>query len=155
MSDVLVLNTDGQPLSVLPLSKISWQLAIKLIYTDKVYVVEHYDDWVVRTAHEAYKVPSVVAVFKYVKRTNTLNCTRNNIFARDNYICQYCDHKFARKDLTIDHVIPSSKGGPFAWENLVAACYKCNNKKSDHIIKPIRAPFVPTYYQMIKELKER
>jgi len=152
VSDVLVLNTDGQPLSVLPLSKISWQQAMKLWYLDKVHIVDYYDDWEVRTSTTSFKVPSVVSVHSYIPRKTKINCTRTNIFVRDNFTCQYCGKAFARKHLTIDHVIPSSKGGPFTWENLVAACYKCNNKKSDKIIKPLNTPFAPNYYQMVKQL---
>ncbi len=152
MSDVLVLNTDGQPLSMLPLSKISWQHAMKLWWLDRIYVVEYYDDWVIHTTRESFRVPSVISVKNYVRRKTKINVSRNNIFYRDDFICQYCATRFLRKELTIDHVIPSSKGGPFTWENLVAACYSCNNKKGDKIIKPISAPYAPNYYQMIKNI---
>jgi 5-methylcytosine-specific restriction endonuclease McrA len=153
MGDVLVLNTDGQPLSVLPLSKIPWQQAMKLWWLDKIYVVEYYDDWEVRTSSTSFKVPSVVSVKTYVQRKIKINCTRQNVFVRDKYTCQYCAEVFLRKDLTIDHVIPSSLGGPFSWENLVAACYKCNNKKGAKIVKPISRPYIPNYYQMIKNME--
>ena len=61
--------------------------------------------------------------------------TRQNIFKRDNYICQYCGK--TSKSLTIDHVIPKNKGGVDSWENLVSACVKCNLSKADNYLKDI------------------
>ena len=59
--------------------------------------------------------------------------TRHNIFERDKNTCQYCGEVFERKDLNLDHVIPRSKGGPHTWENVVAACRRCNTRKEDRL----------------------
>ncbi len=79
--------------------------------------------------------------------------SRKNILRRDNHKCQYC----GRSDLplTIDHVIPKSKGGQDTWENLVAACIKCNNKKGDRTFEEanmqlIRKPFRPSHIMFLK-----
>jgi 5-methylcytosine-specific restriction endonuclease McrA len=57
--------------------------------------------------------------------------TRKNILARDHYMCQYCDTRLPAGELTLDHIIPESKGGPGTWDNLVACCRTCNRKKAD------------------------
>ena len=71
--------------------------------------------------------------FVYIKR-NELAPTKHNIFRRDANTCQYCGSK---KDLTIDHVVPVSKGGKNTWTNMVTACHKCNNKKGDKSLEDI------------------
>ena len=68
--------------------------------------------------------------------------SRRNIFARDKSICQYCGRKFARADLTIDHVIPRSRGGRDTWENLVLACSGCNLKKRDRTPEEAHMPLI-------------
>ena len=60
MADVLVLNSDGQPLSLVPLSVVSWQVALRLIFTEKVKILKEYDDWVVRSQHLEMPVPSII-----------------------------------------------------------------------------------------------
>ena len=72
--------------------------------------------------------------------------TRRAVFARDRWTCQYCGHE--RGSLTVDHVIPRSKGGPSTWENIVACCAPCNRRKGDRLPRqanmvPVRAPRAP------------
>ncbi len=79
--------------------------------------------------------------------------TRKNIFIRDNFTCQYCGNVFNKSHLTIDHVIPRSKGGETTWTNSVTSCSKCNNKKSDKSINDsrmslIKKPKEPSYYEL-------
>ncbi len=74
--------------------------------------------------------------------------SRRNIFERDRHLCQYCGRRFPKPDLTLDHVLPRSRGGKDTWENLVLACVKCNLKKSNrtpeearmHLLKKPTAP---------------
>jgi len=154
MSDTLILNSDGQPLNLLPLSTVTWKESIKASFLNKVYVLDYYDDWVVRTQKEQFRVPSVVMIKKFVKRANTSRLTRENLYIRDEYTCQYCLNKFDFDRLTYDHVVPQSRGGQTEWENLVAACKPCNSDKADKIIYPKRAPKVPTYWELTtKRLK--
>jgi 5-methylcytosine-specific restriction endonuclease McrA len=81
----------------------------------------------------AIKVPSVVRLVNYVKglsgKRNIVKLTRKNILLRDNYTCQYCGLRSGPEKLNIDHVIPKGQGGKSDWNNLVASCVKCNNKK--------------------------
>jgi 5-methylcytosine-specific restriction endonuclease McrA len=77
-------------------------------------------------------MPSVIRLSRYRKVPQKRHVvTRRNIFARDLNACQYCAGVFASSKLTLDHVLPRSRGGRDTWENLVACCYSCNNRKAD------------------------
>jgi 5-methylcytosine-specific restriction endonuclease McrA len=82
--------------------------------------------------------------------------TRENIFKRDNYTCVYCGYNDNTRKLTIDHVIPQSKGGPNTWDNLVTACGKCNGEKADLTLeefgKEIPVPVRPHYLMLMKSV---
>lgn len=121
-SRVLVLNQNFQPLSVC-----SAQKAIVLLYLGKAEMVEHNHE-VVHTVSTAMPLPSIVRLNWQIKRPHRrILLSRKNIIKRDMHTCQYC----GRKDgaLTVDHVIPKTRGGPDTWENLVCACLSCNGKK--------------------------
>ena len=154
MSHTLLLNADAQPVSMLPLSTVTWQDAMRLMFLDKVSVLEYYEDWAINTTNDSFKVPSVVMVKDYIKRRNVIALTRSNLFLRDNYKCQYCGDSFPHNHLTYDHVIPRSKGGTTDWDNIVAACVPCNSKKGSKLIEPIQIPFMPTYWNLIKKRTE-
>jgi hypothetical protein len=79
--------------------------------------------------------------------------SRQNMYLRDLYQCQYCSDTFEHHELTIDHVIPRAKGGKTNWENCVAACVPCNQKKKDNYQKPLREPFKPDYWQLSSRRK--
>ena len=121
----LVLNADYRPLSYYPLSLWSWQEAIKAAYLDRVDIVAEYDQ-VVHSPTTEIRIPSVVVLKDYVKPQSRVAFTRFNLFLRDEFCCQYCG---AKGDLTFDHVIPRSKGGVTSWQNVVAACSRCNLRK--------------------------
>lgn len=151
MADCLMLNADYRPISLYPLSLITWKDAIRLSYLDKVQVVEYYDDWEVRSQHTSLKVPAVIATKHYInKATRQVAFSRRGIFQRDGYTCQYCGRGFAPEDLTLDHVIPSSKGGSTSWDNIVASCVPCNQKKGDTLIKPLTPPRMPDYRTILR-----
>mgnify|MGYP000444478632 FL=1 len=149
-NDVLLLNYDGQPLSMIPLSTITWKDAMRLIFLDKGHVVEYYEDWKVHSAREGYYVPSVIMIRRYVKRRNSVHLNKANLYLRDGYRCQYCGGQFQYSELTYDHMIPVSKGGISTWDNLVAACKSCNSNKSDKIVEPRHIPYQPTYWDLLK-----
>ncbi len=157
MSDVLILNQDAQPLSVVPFSAVPWQTAIRLTYQDKVRVVHEYEDWIVRSPSTVLKVPSVVMTTEYVKWNRMIKYSRGNILLRDNYTCQYCgiNCEYKQHDLTMDHVVPRAHGGKTNWTNIVSACKTCNHKKGDNKkIVPKRMPSKPSYYElMAKRMK--
>lgn len=153
MSEVLVLNTDAQPLSMVPFSVITWQTAIRLAYQEKVRVVHEYEHWQVRSPSVTMKVPSVVMTSKYVKWNRMVKFSRTNILLRDNYTCQYCNNSsLPAHELTMDHVLPRSHGGRTNWTNIVTACHPCNRRKGNNPnVKPKIMPERPSYYDLIKK----
>lgn len=81
--------------------------------------------------------------------SGTINFCRANVFIRDRYTCQYCHNTFNKKDLTLDHILPRSKGGRTNWHNIVSACKKCNHSKGNNSnIVPKVMPDKPNFYQM-------
>lgn len=102
------------------------------------------------------KKPSVIRVKEYIKQEyQKVPLTRENVFKRDGYACVYCGADY-RKALTIDHVVPQSKGGPDSWENWVTACLQCNHEKADLTLeeygKTIPQPKRPHYLMLMKQL---
>src|SRR5213592_4820741 len=90
---------------------------------------EEDDDWV-RTVNSEIQVPRVIRLLGYEKLPKqTVKFNRRNIFARDNNQCQYCGKRYAMSDLSLDHIVPRSQGGPSSWENVVCACIDCNVRK--------------------------
>jgi 5-methylcytosine-specific restriction endonuclease McrA len=147
-NSVLLLNADGQPLSMLPLSTISWQTAVKALFGGKVRTISNYDNEFIRSATLRIPFPSIVMLNTYHKQPSRAKFTRRNVYIRDIYKCQYCNNEFVVADLTLDHVIPKSKGGRLTWENSVAACSPCNVKKADSIKLPMRDPVRPTWHKI-------
>ncbi|XP_048623457.1 uncharacterized protein BNAC09G16700D isoform X1 [Brassica napus] len=120
----LVLDISYRPVNV-----VCWKRAICLEYMDKV--------------------PHLLQVVKRRRVKNSLS--RKNILLRDDYTCQYCS---SRENLTIDHVIPISRGGEWTWQNLVAACSRCNSKKGQKTVeeahmKLLKSPKEPKDYDIV------
>ena len=90
MSDTLLLNADGAPLSITPLSTLTWQESIKLIWLDKINGLEWHDGWGVHSPNHTLRVPSVIAIREYIPQSGGINFSRTNVFIRDKYTCQYC-----------------------------------------------------------------
>ncbi len=140
---VLVLNRNWLAVRICTVKR-----ALILLYRDMAQVVtpeyETYDfeSWcelsrtarsrVVHTTRFQIRVPDVIKLIGYT-RTPPLDVkfNRRNIFLRDNFTCQYCGKKAVRDELTIDHIIPRSRGGRSSWENVVIACVECNARKGD------------------------
>ena len=122
----LVLNADYRPLSYFPLSLWPWQEAIKAAFLDRVQIVAEYDT-LVHSPSMAMRLPSVVVLRDYVRPARYPAFTRFNLFLRDEFLCQYCG---SGGELTFDHVTPRSRGGRTTWENVVAACGRCNLRKA-------------------------
>lgn len=155
MADTLLLNSDGQPVSLLPLSAITWQEAIKYMCLDRVTVLEWYDDWIVSSPSWETRVPAVIMVKEYVRSKRFPRFSRYNVYLRDRYQCQYCGDQFGAADLTMDHVIPVSKGGATSWDNIVSACQPCNHEKANKRgWKPLNIPRQPTYYELAQKRKD-
>jgi 5-methylcytosine-specific restriction endonuclease McrA len=130
MEQVLLLNATFEPLKV-----IDWKRAIRLLTLGKVEVLEEYQ----REIHSvtfAIKLPSVLRLLRLVRyRKSDIKFSRLNIYARDEFRCQYCGHKFESQDLTFDHVVPKRYGGKTEWTNIVTSCYKCNRVKGGGSLK--------------------
>ena len=161
--DTLILNKDGSPLSLVPLSIVSWQVAVRLISLGKVRVLKNYDNWCVRSPSITMPVPSIVICTDYVKWTKKIKYSRSNVYLRDDYTCQLqstskCKQnhgKAPETELTLDHVVPRSLGGKTSWTNVVTSCQTCNSEKgNNHAIKPKKAPYKPTYYEIFAKRKK-
>lgn len=151
----LLLNSNYEPISVLPLSIINWQHAIKLMFLDRITVLEEYDHLIARSAHLTIHYPAVAVTKGYFTKRRNIRFSRSNLYLRDLYQCQYCGDTFARDELTLDHVVPRSTGGKTNWENSVTACKTCNHKKGSKLWKPMRMPYKPDYYQLVNKWKSR
>lgn len=125
MSGVLVLNATFEPLAV-----VSARRAVCLVLDDKVETL-HTDGRAFRSERCSVDVPSVVRLSQYVNvpRPRRRAPNRRAVFARDSDRCQYCGGRAE----TMDHVVPRSRGGQHTWENVVAACRRCNAKKRDRL----------------------
>jgi len=145
----LVLNADYRPLSYFPLSLWSWQDALKSVFLGRVDIVSEYD----RTVHSPsfeMKLPSVICLKRFVKRSKQPAFTRFNLFLRDGFECQYCG---SEEDLTFDHVLPRRLGGQTSWINITTACAPCNMRKGGRLTHqagmfPRIKPFVPTTHNL-------
>jgi len=123
---VLVLNSTYEPIHVTAARR-----AIVLMLKG-VAQMEETGPELVHSPQEALPVPSVIRLLTYrhiPQQSRALS--RKNILLRDRNTCQFCGRQFSASELTLDHVMPRSRGGPTSWENLVACCYSCNNRKGD------------------------
>lgn len=120
----LKLDSSWQPLDIIPAFD-----ALVMSMDDKCMIVETWDRKI-RSQYRSFDLPSVIVLKNYrASKAHKTKCTKQNIIVRDNNTCQYCGRSDCK--MTIDHVIPRSKGGKFSWENLVTACPSCNQKKGD------------------------
>jgi 5-methylcytosine-specific restriction endonuclease McrA len=155
VGDTLVLNADGLPVSVLPVSSLIWQDAVKAIWLQSVNVLATYEDWVVHSPSMEMQVPAVVMTTRYIRPSLGVQLSPDNIKLRDRYRCAYCQGQFHEDDLNLDHVTPKTFGGRSTWENLTSACYDCNSRKGcDFRIQPKIKPHRPSYYEMVARRRE-
>ena len=125
MAKALVLNATYEPLCVVPVRR-----AVVLVLKEKAIVV-HANGVLFRSEHLEIAAPSVVRLryLVHVPYRATATLTRRAVFARAGWACQYCGASAEN----VDHVIPRSRGGPHTWENVVAACRRCNSKKENRL----------------------
>lgn len=129
----LLLDSTYRPVGVT-----NWQRAVCLDLADKADVLEYYsEDVTVRSVREEFYLPAVLRVRTHRSKAQhtVVSLSRSNILLRDRYQCQYCG---SGRDLTIDHVVPQSKGGGNTWENLVTCCASCNSKKGSKSLEQLR-----------------
>jgi 5-methylcytosine-specific restriction endonuclease McrA len=151
----LILNADASPVSLLPLSTIGWEEAIRYMVSEKATVLEWYDDWVVHSERWSTPVPAVMILKEYQKKKTSVRYSKHNVFLRDGYACQYCGTEVNRKTATLDHILPTSHGGTTSWLNTCCSCSDCNARKGNNKkIVPKSKPFVPTYFQLAEKRKK-
>ena len=150
---VLVLNLDHYPIAV-----VSVQKAMVLLLLEKAQLLSAYELLEIRTISRTFAYPAVIrlAQYKHIPYKGVL-LNRANLFRRDRGECQYCG---SARQLTIDHVIPRSKGGKTSWTNLVTACNRCNVIKGDKTVEQAGMqlripPFVPTLSYFLASYAER
>lgn len=152
MERVLVLNYDYTPVNVTNITK-----AIKLIVKEKAEVIKE-GTKILRSEKIEFKAPTIIRLLNYVKiKFFKVVLTKRNIMIRDGFKCVYCSDP---NNLTIDHLIPKSKGGKNDWYNLVTCCDTCNKKKGDKTpdeakMTLLRKPFKPNYYSFLKTYLEK
>lgn len=152
----LVLNAGYEPMQL-----ISWQRALCLVLANKAEIVAQYDS-VVRSVSRTMQLPSVVRLLRYVQTVSRLGfvrCSRKNVLLRDRYQCQYCSIKCRAAAITIDHIVPRSRGGKTTWTNVVAACNQCNRRKGSRSpeaagLSLIRQPKRPSWREMINDVEQ-
>jgi 5-methylcytosine-specific restriction endonuclease McrA len=127
VNGVLVLNASYEPLNI-----VSVQRAIVLLLKEKAELIEAAKAKI-RAERLQMDVPLVIRLVAYVPipRRLPLPLSRRTVLARDLYTCQYCGVQPGRTELTIDHIVPRSRGGATTWENVVAACGPCNRRKGN------------------------
>jgi 5-methylcytosine-specific restriction endonuclease McrA len=125
---VLVLNATYEPINVTGVRR-----AIVLVLKG-VATTEEEDGSFIHSARMAFRIPSVIRLteFRHIPH-ETRALSRKNILIRDRYTCQFCGRTLPASELTLDHIIPRSRGGHTDWDNLVACCHKCNNLKGDRL----------------------
>jgi len=131
-----------------PVYFVSAQKAFLLSYQSRCQVIEFYPDITFRTPSTEFKIPAVIrlnVLYKDYYRTPS----RLAIFYRDMFICQYCGKVCSDREVTIDHIIPKSRGGDWSWENLVTCCARCNQLKGGRTpeeagMQLLNQPYKPT-----------
>lgn len=135
---VLLLNgSNWEPLAVITVPR-----AINLILAGKAVVIEQSGNFL-KTIREQFPVPSVIALRTYINvPRRQAHWSRKGVLVRDNYTCIYCGVQpgavvkgkvISKSDLTVDHILPKSRGGKDQWTNTACACYYCNHRKSDKL----------------------
>jgi 5-methylcytosine-specific restriction endonuclease McrA len=139
---VLVLNQNYEPLNVC-----STRRALVLVLGGKAEVLEHArGEW--HSLSRSFRKPSVIRLVYLVRRPRPMvKLTRREVFIRDHHTCQYCGTH--ARDLTLDHVIPRSKGGKHTWENLVSACRTCNHRKGGRTMEEAKMRLLHQPYRPI------
>ncbi|HAC66075.1 MAG TPA: HNH endonuclease [Cyanothece sp. UBA12306] len=151
MGKVLVLNASYEPLNIT-----SWRRAVVLLLKGKAEQLEDNGQFI----YTDFPLPSVIRLRYYVRVPyKEIPLTRRNILERDRHTCQYCNYR--GEQLTLDHIIPRSRGGGDTWENLAAACVRCNVKKGNRTPKEAnmtllcqpRRPYSSLHFELVKHTR--
>lgn len=129
--------------------------SVKLLFMEKAELLHEDPTRKIRTVDDQFDYPSVIRLRRFINIPYTrIVLSRKNVMKRDRHACQYCGTK---SDLTLDHVLPKSRGGRDSWENLVTACTRCNVKKGnrtpDEAKMPLkRKPFRPIHITFFRDI---
>ena len=130
------------------LNTVSWRRALALYMKDKVEILKYADKVIQCADGSFFKIPLVMRLIKVIRMIyrNKVPYSKRNVMYRDNHTCTYCG---ATDKLTVDHVIPASRGGKTSFENCVTACFSCNNKKNNKTPREAnmfmrKKPYTPT-----------
>lgn len=141
----LLLNTTYEVLSFISEKKV-----FKLVFKDKAEILSMWEDYMVWGSGKM-NFPSVLRLKNYVKINQThANFSRRVLIKRDKSTCQYCDKKLFGSQITIDHIVPKSRGGATSFTNCVVCCQSCNSKKANNTPEQVnmsllRKPTHPSY----------
>ena len=146
---MLVLNATYEPLSVVSVAR-----ALHLLLSKKAEMIES-SDKMIHSAYLNLPVPTVIRLHYYVRIPYNLPLplSRRALLMRDDYTCQYCGAQPGKEHLTMDHIMPRSRGGRTDWENVATACAPCNRKKSNRTpeeahMKLFKPPTRPRFWSM-------
>ncbi len=137
---VLLLNQTYEPLGTVSVAR-----AVIMTFKDTVTVEEFDGERVLHSARAVFRVPSVIRRRTYInvrRRREASGMKRLRIYMRDKFRCQYCGEKKAAGELTLDHIMPRSRGGDNSPVNIVTACVSCNNRKGDRTPAEARMPLL-------------
>ena len=137
---VLLLNASYEALGTISVPR-----AVRLIWKGSAELVERDGNRMLRSQRFEFPQPSVVRLAEYIDirgRQRRSSSKRTRILARDHYRCQYCGTRGGAFDLTMDHILPVSRGGSTSPDNLVAACFACNQKKGSRTPEEARMPLL-------------
>jgi len=155
-SSVLVLNASYEAINICNLKR-----AIVLIFKG-VACAEEETEYEIHSASMVIMAPAVIRLLKYVRIPyRVVRFSRKNVLLRDRYKCQYCGKEFVPAHLTLDHVIPVSRGGKTQWDNIVTACKSCNAKKGGRkpseagmaLPRKPKAPPIVYYLHLVKNMR--
>ena len=167
---VLVLDISWEPHDIVTVFEaVNKMLNDKAQALDSNFTYYDFDSWVkfgenldknvVRSEKITFLIPEIIVLpEKTQHRADRLAVDRTNVYRRDNFICQYCERKFTRADLNMDHVFPKSRGGQHIWINVVTSCIVCNTRKGDRTpeeagMQLIRKPIKPSWVEIMSGLK--
>ena len=175
-NQVLVLNRLWQPVNIC-----SARRALGLLFLDRAQVVGTFEDnlfsthnfeswtrleggpegWpVMHTVSDCFWLPSIIVLTAFDRLPRKeIKFSRENVFQRDDHVCQYCGKRFENRELNLDHVIPRDKGGVTSWENIVCSCIRCNTRKGNKLpsearMAPIKKPVAPHWRPLVSRQRE-
>ena len=175
-SPVLVLNRYWQPVNTCTARRALSLLFLghaEVVHSDeeKSFATHDFASWlaqpisdgaheIVHTVKRAMRVPKIIVLAFYDRLPKKdVKFSRENVFRRDAYTCQYCCKTFTTADLNIDHVVPRDKGGQTTWENVVCSCVSCNTRKANKMPKeagmiPRKEPKAPRWRPFFSPMAE-